>query len=496
MAKCDLSIELDRPDATYGGGGTITGVVRVEADADVKCTGLEVQTGWRTHGRGNIASGTAGVTTLFSGNWTAGETVEYRFELPVAHWPPTYHGHYLNVDHFVDARAKIPWGFDPKASAPFLMRPTCKGEAAAVPKATTQMSGVVGAIVGFMVIGFAIAFLVGLAVAGPFSLIFLLFPLAGAVYWFFRKFLPRWVLGEVVGSFPVEMISPGELAQGELTIQPKKSVSINGITLLFQAREQCVSGSGSNRKTHRHTLFEKTEVLQGATTLKAGVLHRFPMSLTLPGDAPYSLDLDDNDLIWSATLRVDIPRWPDWVNEIPLTVVPTGKAPADDGSPGRPGAASVSTPRGTVASRDAGDLKGTQWEEQGSRDPAEAESVAQESAEEGVTFAETVSHLWSFREQRDQIGMLVEAVTGLTFNLEAVVERRLLYSGDDDPHVYPDGYAVWAHFPEPPLPMVLYVPHELADEFEQIGRDVWRGRGMIVGWDKRHARLQVKLERG
>ncbi len=90
--------------------------------------------------------------------------------------------------------------------------------------------------------------------------------------------------------------------------------------------------------------------------------------------------------------------------------------------------------------------------------------------------------------------MLVEAVAGLSFTMEAIVERRLLYSGDDDPHVFQDGYAVWAHYPEPPLPLVLYVPHQLADEFEQIGRDVWRGRGTIVGWDQRHRRLQVKLE--
>ena len=46
----------------------------------------------------------------------------------------------------------------------------------------------------------------------------------------------------------------------------------------------------------------------------------------------------------------------------------------------------------------------------------------------------------------------------------------------------------------PKLPLVLYVPHDLADEFEQIGRDVWSGRGTVVGWDNRHGRLQVKIE--
>ena len=91
--------------------------------------------------------------------------------------------------------------------------------------------------------------------------------------------------------------------------------------------------------------------------------------------------------------------------------------------------------------------------------------------------------------------MLAEAVSGLGFEMEAIVERRLLYSGEEDPHLYPDGYAVWAHHSDPPLPMVLYVPHELADEFENIGRDLWRGRGTIVGWDSRHGRLQVQIDR-
>ena len=123
--------------------------------------------------------------------------------------------------------------------------------------------------------------------------------------------------------------------------------------------------------------------------------------------------------------------------------------------------------------------------------PAGADSTA----DGGITFAETAEHIWSVRDDVEQVETLVDAVSGLTFQLEAFVERRLLYSGDEDPHVYEDGYAVWAHHTEPPLPMVLYVPHELADEFEQIGRDKWAGRGTIVGWDNAHRRLQIKLER-
>jgi hypothetical protein len=490
MAKCDLSIELDQPDAVYEGGGTIAGVVRVIADGDVNCSALEVQSGWRTHGRGNIASGTGEQTTLFSGQWHAGERYEYRFELSIAEWPPSYHGHYLNVDHFIDARAKIPWGYDPTASAPFLMRPVREGEGARVSKNVTEMNGLVGWIVGFLAMGLLIAFLVGMIVAGPFALVFLAFPLLGGVIWFFRKFLPRWLLGEVRGHFPIEMVSPGESAEGELTIEPKRGVSINGITLVFRAREECVSGSGSNRKTHTYVLFERTEVLEDAITLAPGVKHRFPLNVTFPPDAPFTLDLDDNQLIWSATLRVDIPKWPDWVNEIPLKVVPSAKVPSEQLSQGVSGAAAASAPPAISRSDSAAD----QQTIRGSQGRGRAEGGSAGVEDETVTFAETASHLWSARDQHDQVELLVEAVCGLTFDLEAVIERRLLYSGDDDPHVYADGYAVWAHHTKPPLPLVLYVPHALADEFEQIGRDTWRGRGTIVGWDQRHGRLQVKVE--
>jgi hypothetical protein len=35
------------------------------------------------------------------------------------------------------------------------------------------------------------------------------------------------------------------------------------------------------------------------------------------------LKFSDNELIWKGELRIDIPRWPDWVKEFPLTVVPS-----------------------------------------------------------------------------------------------------------------------------------------------------------------------------
>ncbi|MFK8113436.1 MAG: sporulation protein [Rubripirellula sp.] len=458
MAKCDLSIELDDPQKIYSGGAAIKGVIRVDVDADVKCSGLVVTSGWKTHGRGNVDSGEVGSVTVFEGEWRTGEKLEYRFELPVGHWPPTYHGHYLNVDHCVEARAKIPWAFDPKASQQFMMRPSC-GPEGTVNEQRGQKSSAIGNAIGVLVVlGFLIGGAVMVSQAGAFGLLFLLFPLAGGMYWFIRHFLPKFALGEVDFHLAQEQASPGESIAGELVVRPRNSVPINAIQLNFEAREKVVSGSGSNRTTHSKTFFEESHTLQESTSLTPGQEHCFPFEVALPENAPYSIDLSDNDLIWNVKLRVDIPRWPDWVKSLDLQVVPSGKQAIEPA----PVAAPVSTPA---------------------------------AASDGITFGETVRHLDSVRGQRDQLETLVDAVKGMTFEMEAIVERRLLYSGDDDPHVYEDGYAVWAHYTDPELPMVLYVPHELADEFEHMGQAVCSGRGTIVGWDHLHERLQIKLER-
>jgi hypothetical protein len=194
------------------------------------------------------------------------------------------------------------------------MRPTGGSEASSS-SGQVQAKGIVGGIVGGIVAAIALAIfvsvMIGFAMAGPFALIFLLLPLIGLLIWFFRTFLPRWALGEIQCSFPAQLLRPGEATDGQLTIRPKKNVRINEISLLLRGREECVSGSGSKRTTHTHVLVHDSETLQDATTLSAGVQHQFPCSVTIPADAAYSLDLDDNKLIWSLTLRVDIPKWPD-----------------------------------------------------------------------------------------------------------------------------------------------------------------------------------------
>ena len=465
MAKCDLSIELDDEKSVYLGGEKITGVVRVDVDKNVTTKGLEVTSGWATHGRGNVTSGTFETQVLFTGEWRAGDKIEYRFELPIGHWPPSYHGDYLNIDHYVTARAKIPWAFDPKAKRAFLMRPSGGPEVANAETSATELTGAVGCIVALIFVSVFVAVFVGIMIASGGSLFFGAFAaVVGLVsfgVYFVRVLLPKYLLGNVEVTLEPSQVSPGDEVKGEIVVRPRKNVSLNCINMTFTASERVVSGSGSNKTTHTNVFYEKETELIPAGILNAGKEHRIPLSVQLPDDAPYSIDLPDNDLIWNTLLRIDIPRWPDWTQTIPIVVVPSGK----------------------------------NLEQSRHRDTVDQTPIAPAGQQESsITFAETAQHFWALKDDQSSVDELVEAVSGLTFDLEAFVERRLLYSGDEDPHLYEDGYAVWAHYTEPALPLVLYVPHEMADEFEQAGRDLWRGRGTIVGWDHGHRRLQIKLE--
>ena len=196
MAKCELSITLDEPDRRFHAGDLISGTLKVRVDQDVQCNGLEVGTSWRTHGRGNVDSATIDSQTVFSGDWRAGQLLEYPFKVKAAGWPPTYRGHHINVDHYVDARAKIPWAFDPKASE---VIDVVASETSESPSNDTTTNKIVGGCVAAFI--FAILIFVGMAVVGAIFQNALAIGIVGttgasiAGFMIIRRLMIRWILG-------------------------------------------------------------------------------------------------------------------------------------------------------------------------------------------------------------------------------------------------------------------------------------------------------------
>ncbi len=318
MAACKLTVEFDEPNKVCIGGEPITGHVLVTSDKEVKCKALTVTSRWATHGQGNIAQGEVECKTLFQGSWQSGQEYRYPFSLATATWPPTYYGNYLNVSHFVAATADVPWSFDPKTSEEFQVTSTTTPEDLAPTdnkvKKTSWVVWLIGLVFGVILLVFV-----------PFMLAILL-PIAAvgmvgtAVYWVISKFLPSLITGTVEHTLASTSLEKGQTLRGSCSFTPQRSSSINGITLTVRCLEECVSGSGSNRETHRYEAFKRVQQLQDAGPLQAGQQYKFDFSMVIPESAPPSMKFTHNEIKWTSELRIDIPKWPDWKKETPLFV--------------------------------------------------------------------------------------------------------------------------------------------------------------------------------
>ena len=342
MAKCDLAIEFERSDRRYRPGETVSGKVTVQVNAKVQCNGLTVKRLWHTHGKGNYAEGSDSVEeVVFSGEWWPGETHAYPFAFEVPAAPVSYHGEVLNVDHYVAARADIPWAIDPKAEEDFLLLagpescqiPTEVSEA--MQGASTQLQGM-GAACGviFGMIFFCAGLIpLGIGVVGvsqgemaavmaiPFGGIFMLVG-GGIAFMASRKILAERKLGPVEVTVSPRQLNPGDRFEVELRFAPKARIELNEITATLKGQEVVISGSGTKRTTHRHVFHDEVQQLLAACDVWPEEGTSAKGSFQIPHDAAPSFVASDNRLEWSVELHVDIARWPDWQSTEILAVAP------------------------------------------------------------------------------------------------------------------------------------------------------------------------------
>ena len=321
MAKCDVSIEFDRADRAYRSGEEVTGSVVIQAHQDVRCNELAIEHFWQTHGRGNKDTGERARTVLFEGEWRSGETARFPFRFIAPPGPATHRGNYLNIDHYVAARVDVPWAFDPKCQEEFLLTPTApdyfagtQAEHHDVAKATEQFKK-------FAVPGAVVLIVIGVLCIFPFGIIMI----PAGLYLLFiglRNQFAEKRLGQVGFQLARTEVVPGEQVPVRLSIRPQKTTEHNGITAKLTGVEKATSGSGTNSTTYTHKLCEETITLCEAGTVTPGAPLDLETSVAIPADAPYSFLASDNKILWQIELRIDIPRWPDWVYTQMLSVRP------------------------------------------------------------------------------------------------------------------------------------------------------------------------------
>lgn len=338
MARCDLDVLLDRPQASYQPGEPIAGKVRVRVDADCRCNGLRLEMAWGTHGSGTVEGQSLGVRSIWQGEWRAGQVREYPFELTAPNIPYTYRGHHVNVDWTIEAQADIPWAIDPRAQANFVLLPPSTG---GLGLRIHQPSAQQEAMMKWFLPIFGVVF----------STIFLGIPLFGAV----TAFQAGWIPGLLVGGFCLVFLAiavfilskvfGNQLAtllvgKVDVTVDPQRGletgripvhVQVNGaarkrirrVSASLVIQERAERGSGTDRQTFTQDLHRDQQTLAAPHGSGGGQI-RYDGELALPNNPhlPYSFEGRKNWLEWQVVVEIDLPRWPDYKLPVPLVAYP------------------------------------------------------------------------------------------------------------------------------------------------------------------------------
>ena len=468
MSKCDIRIEFDRKDRTYTGGDTVTGRVFIRVNESVKSNGITLTHQWKTHGRGNVTSGPKEKIELdAAGLYSPGEEYDFPFSLPTATHPVTYHGTMINVDHYVSVQVDVPWAFNPKAEEDYILvagEPPShfvgsRKDIITAPQTQAGASSIIGKII--------VAILVGgiVIVISAFALFLLpvILLIAGFV-WFHRKALAS-RLGEVQLSIPRVITAPGEPWTARVQFQPRKQFRINSISLTLLGKESATSGSGTNSTTHTHTILEQKSVVRANDILTAGELVSEEFTFAFPDTDAFSLDVADNKIQWTATLRIDIPAFPDWSKTQALQVIPHAF------------------------------LKNL------TEEPSDAVEIVDDAPSPVIpsdTGAGTLLQLASAisaapRHGSEQSDMIIKA-SGVIFDAVVVVDRVISSMGtlNADPR-YEYGKSITGTIQGTNQAIQVITPETLNDLNDELRRgDVWQIRVTLLNWDSLYTRINAR----
>lgn len=338
MSACNLSLEVKRRELRPGEAIDATLVMR--ADRDVRADAVSVVLGWRTHGKGNRDSDSAETVELGPVELTAGTEHRTPIRLSAPNGPVSYRGTLVNVDWYLTARADVPWALDPKTATELVLLPApleeVPGDGYRTPPTLRAQRHVLGtgvpqksgqqnvAIAGFMFMVCAI-FLVS-SLQGGGSTLGVLFALTVALVFGWRALKPKVArarTGEVeIGVHPNETRAGGRL-QVEVRLRPPRALTLNAVRARLLCQEIAVSGSGTRKTTHSHTVSSQVLELSKRRRVSAGETVALAGSITVPEDAPPSFEAPDNKVRWTVTTELDIEGWPDLEDEQVLTVFPS-----------------------------------------------------------------------------------------------------------------------------------------------------------------------------
>jgi len=335
---CSFRITFDRPDRRYAGGDTVRGSIQILVNSPINSKGIWFTHCWRAHGIGNQHEHTLKTTQLAEPELLQpGQELNFDFSVTAPLQPLTQRGSLFTVDHYVQVHIAVAWATDPSGEEDYLLEaggvpdnlPVSRQKITLGPswQSPSQTSSTVAGFIGCLILSLFLFVFGVFFVSEPMIPVgLLILGLAVAAWFGVRSLLLKRQLGTVDLSIPHLVTAPGEPWLAELKFCPPRVLRLNAITLTLQADEATVSGSGSDRKTHRRTVFEQIIPLREAEQLPAGELVHERLLITFPEATSLSFEAGDNTVRWAALLRIDIPGSPDWTRTIPLQILPAAFA--------------------------------------------------------------------------------------------------------------------------------------------------------------------------
>lgn len=530
MSKCQISITFDRPDRVYFGGETVRGVAKVIVQEDTQGNGIRLTHRWRTHGRGNAESGPEEAILLAPAQQLmAGEQMEFPFEITAPTYPVTYRGHLIFLDHYIRVDVDVPWARNPWAEEEYILRPgqpppqmTGSRDQVISLKPPDPEAGLAGKVVLWLVL----IVLVGTIAAFAFFLL----PIIAAVglYFWLRKLAVAARTGNVEVTIPQRIVAPSEPWSVSIRFTPRKSFQVNRIFLEIVGKETATSGSGSNKTTTTHELFSEQFIFRDAGLLMAGETVDEKLVVPFPDTRAFSLEQSDNTIKWTAEVRIDIPRYPDWSTTESLQVVPIeffgAQAKLPDGSFGAgrtlysgelPGWSSGSDEddNGNQDEEEIGDEESfagmmdepsrgqasiLNEETRAGRTAARSESMEPSGGHASgfppsITMQELVQQLGSIGRNNTLRTEMIAAASGRSYEVSVVIDRivsalgTLTSDGSDA-----NGKTVTGKIVETQQAIEVAASEDASQELERLRRgDTWTVTVQVTGWDSLYNRLRA-----
>ena len=510
MSKCDIDIEFDRIDRTYRGGEKVTGSVKIQVNQDCNCRKIALNHFWQTHGRGNTAAGTKHEIVLSSdAALQAGETLVLPFEFATELQPLTYRGTLINVDHYVKVYVDLPWKFDPKQSEEFVLLggerpPGFDGQRGEL---VEKAAAPVPAFLKWLLYAFLAIFGVVLSI---FATLLLPFILIGGAIWFFMQRSVKGKVGDVDVQMPHSLVAPGEKFPVSIRFTPQKTFDINSIALKIAATESATSGSGTDAKTYHHTVYEKTHVLQPAGQMVSGRTFDQSVGFELPDIPAYSLSESSNVIKWTAEVRIDIPRAPDWKQSKELQMVPhefVGPPIAVSDLPQDVRSADKETKHETTAEQYSVPADSAQSAKVPGYIPPFTDHADNTSVEDSqpaqdyhgstdnsdypsiVPLVQKIKEADRFGTGREDAVTLAE---GTIFDLTVIVDRIVSTYSLSEEADHRNGKTVTGKIANTDMEVELYTAEISNKDIEQLTRgDAWSVYATIRKWDNLYERLEL-----